>query len=60
LFQSTYAAQKLQKVPGPELRERLRQAIIERVVPGFTEYLEDNNRITPQELEKMLQELFKG
>jgi hypothetical protein len=63
-FQSTYAAQKHWKVPEPELRKTLRQAIIERVVSGFTEYLEDNNSITsgvtPQELEEMLQELFEG
>jgi len=54
------------KVPDPELRKRLRVAIIERVVSGFTNYLEDNNRITlgvtvtPRELEEMLQELFEG
>ncbi|XP_066378484.1 exocyst complex component EXO70E2-like [Miscanthus floridulus] len=63
-FQSTYAAQKLWKVPDPELRKRLREAIIEKVVSGFTEYLEDNNRIipgvSPQEVEEMLQELFEG
>ena len=63
-FQSTYAAQKLWKVPDPELRKRLRVAIIEKVVSCFTNYLEDNNRITPgvtpQELEEMLQELFEG
>ena len=65
-FQSTYAAQKLWKVPDPELRKRLREAIIEKVVSGFTSYLEDNNRITlgvtvtPRELEEMLQELFEG
>lgn len=67
-FQKTYFAQKLWKVPDPELRRRLRQAVTERVVSGFTEYLEhDNNStpsprvtLTPLELEHMLQELFEG
>ena len=59
-----YTAQKLWKVPDPELRKRLREAIIGIVVSGFMEYLEDNNRITPgvppQELQELLQELFEG
>jgi hypothetical protein len=59
-----YAAQKLWKVPDPQLRKRLREAIIGIVVSGFMEYLEDNNSITPgvspQEVEEMLQELFEG
>ena len=65
-FQTTYAAQKLWKVPDPRLKKRLREVIIEKVVSDFTIYLEDNNRITlgitvtPQELEEMLQELFEG
>jgi hypothetical protein len=65
-FQTTYAAQKFWKVPDPQLRKRLRETIIDKVVSGFTKYLEDNNRITrgvtvtPQELEEMLQELFEG
>ena len=46
-FQKTYSAQKLWKVPDPELRRRLRQAVTERVVSGFTEYLEHDNT-TPQ------------
>jgi hypothetical protein len=67
-FQKTYFAQKLWKVPDPELRRRLRQAVTERVVSGFTEYLEHDNISTPSprvtlttlELEHMLQELFEG
>ncbi|CAO2206141.1 unnamed protein product [Urochloa humidicola] len=63
-FQKTYAAQKLWKVPNPELRRRLRKAIIETVIPAFTKYLEDNKitapRVTQQELEDMLQDLFEG
>jgi hypothetical protein len=63
-FQMIYAAQKLWKVPDPQLRKRLREAIIGIVVSGFMEYLEDNNSITPgvspQEVEEMLQELFEG
>ncbi|CAO2140965.1 unnamed protein product [Urochloa humidicola] len=38
-FQKTYTAQKLWKVPDPELRTRLRKAIIEKVVSGITKYL---------------------
>jgi hypothetical protein len=51
-------------VPDPELRGRLRKAIIEKVSSGFTKYLEDYNvnspRITSQVLEETLQELFEG
>ncbi|CAL4982378.1 unnamed protein product [Urochloa decumbens] len=63
-FQKTYTAQKHWKVPDPMLRTRLRKAIVEKVVSGFTKYLEDNNvtnpGVTPQEREKMLLELFEG
>ncbi|CAO2140964.1 unnamed protein product [Urochloa humidicola] len=63
-FQKTYTLQKLWKVPDPELRTRLRKAIVEKVVPGLTRYLEDNNvtnpGVTPQEREEMLMELFEG
>ncbi|CAO2147774.1 unnamed protein product [Urochloa humidicola] len=63
-FQITYTVQKLWKVPDPELRTRLRKAIVEKVVPGLTRYLEDNNvtnpRVTPKEREEMLLELFEG
>ncbi|CAL5007648.1 unnamed protein product [Urochloa decumbens] len=63
-FQKTYTAQKLWKVPDPELRRRLRKAIIEAVIPTFTKYLKDNKisnlSVTQQELEDMLQDLFEG
>ncbi|OEL31075.1 hypothetical protein BAE44_0007906 [Dichanthelium oligosanthes] len=63
-FQKTYTAQKLWKVPDPELRRRLRKAIIETVISAFTRYLEDNKittpRVTQLELEDMLQDLFEG
>ncbi|CAN6215565.1 unnamed protein product [Urochloa humidicola] len=64
-FQKTYRAQKLWKVPDPKLRKRLRKAIIEEVVPGITEFLEDNSSISnpevsPEKLEEMLEELFEG
>ncbi|CAN6162646.1 unnamed protein product [Urochloa humidicola] len=64
-FQETYRAQKLWKVPDPKLRKRLRKAIIEEVVPGITEFLEDNRSISnpevsPEKLEEMLEELFEG
>jgi hypothetical protein len=63
-FEKTYTAQKLWKVPDPELKTRLRKAIVEQVIPGLTRCLEDNNvtspGITPQEREEMLLELFEG
>ncbi|KAF8655761.1 hypothetical protein HU200_060920 [Digitaria exilis] len=63
-FHKTYTAQKLWKVPDPKLRRRLRVAVIEKVIPSFTKYLEYNNispsRITPHDLMDMLQELFEG
>jgi hypothetical protein len=63
-FQKAYTAQMLWKVPDPELRTRLRKAIVEEVVPGLRGYLEDSNitspGVTPQEMEKMLLELFEG
>ncbi|CAL4905688.1 unnamed protein product [Urochloa decumbens] len=64
-FQKTYTAQKLRKVPDPELRRRLRKAIIETVIPAFAKYLEDNkmtsSRVIQQELlQDMLQGIFEG
>ncbi|KAL6873952.1 hypothetical protein ACP4OV_014034 [Aristida adscensionis] len=63
-FQKTYTTQKLWKVVDPNLRRKLREAIIKKVTSGFTEYLEDNNianpRVTSEELKEMLQELFEG
>ncbi|CAN6202476.1 unnamed protein product [Urochloa humidicola] len=68
-FQRTCATQKLWKVPNPELRKRLRKAIIEKVIPGYSEYLTErtargkSNRphtSTPLELEELLEELFEG
>ena len=55
VFRKTYAAQKLWKVPDPELMKRLRKAITEKIMPGYTKFIEDNNVTTPkfipQELE---------
>jgi hypothetical protein len=63
-FQKTYTAQKFWKVADPELRTRLRKAIVDQVIPSLTKYLEDNNvtrpRVTPQKREEMLLELFEG
>jgi len=63
-FQKTYTTQKLWKVPDPELRKRPRKAVIEKIIPDYTRYIEDskvtNPKFTPQELEEMLQELFEG
>jgi len=64
VFRKTYAAQKLWKVPDPELMKRLRKAITEKIMTGYTNFIEDNNvttpKVIPQELEGMLQELFEG
>lgn len=63
-FMKTYTTQKLWKVPDPELRKRLRTAITNKIVPVYTEYIEESNVIaigvTPDDIEKMLQELFEG
>ncbi|CAN6341305.1 unnamed protein product [Urochloa humidicola] len=63
-FQKMYTTQKLWKVHDPELRTRLRTAITEEIITGYTKYIEEDNittpRICPQELEGMLQELFEG
>jgi DNA-binding Lrp family transcriptional regulator len=54
----------LWKVPDPEMRKRLRKAITEKIISGYTKYIEDNNvitlRSTTHNLEEMLQELFEG
>jgi len=63
-FQKIYTSQKEWKVPDPELRRRLREVITNKIIPGYIEYIEDNKvthpKISPQELEVMLQELFEG
>ena len=64
VFRKTYAAQKLWKVPDPELRKRMRDAITMEIILGYTRYIEDNKvyttKLTPQNLKEMLQELFEG
>ncbi|CAN6181602.1 unnamed protein product [Urochloa humidicola] len=63
-FQKIYTTQEQWKVPDPELRKMLREAITEKIVPGYIKYIEDNNvtapKYTPQKLKEMLQELFEG
>ncbi|CAN6173665.1 unnamed protein product [Urochloa humidicola] len=63
-FQKTSTAQMLWKVPDPELKRMLRKAIIDKVNSGFTKYMEDYNiitpKVTPQELEETLQQIFEG
>ncbi|TVU46153.1 hypothetical protein EJB05_05671, partial [Eragrostis curvula] len=64
-FQKIYNAQRLWKVPDPELRTRLRNAIIKKLTSGFRKFLDEYKsvttpRITPQKLEEMLQDLFEG
>ncbi|CAL5050244.1 unnamed protein product [Urochloa decumbens] len=66
-FEKTYAAQKLWKVPDPELREELRTAIANKVISAFTSFWEKpgcgisaSSKLTPEKLEEMLKELFEG
>jgi hypothetical protein len=63
-FHKTYTTQKLWKVHDPKLRKTLRGAIIEKIVPDYTKYIEDNKvttpKFTPRNLQEMLQELFEG
>jgi hypothetical protein len=63
-FHKTYAAQKLWKVPDPAMRKMLRKAIVEKVIPVSTQFLEDSSistpGVTPKKLEEMLGELFEG
>lgn len=63
-FQKIYTTQEQWKVPNPELRRRLRDVITDKIIPGYTEYIEDNKvtnpKFSPQELKAMLRELFEG
>ncbi|KAG2608603.1 uncharacterized protein LOC120668885 isoform X2 [Panicum virgatum] len=64
-FHKTCAMQKLWKVPDPNMKKRIRKAIVEKVIPVLTQFLEDNSisappGVTPKKLEEMLGELFEG
>jgi len=68
-FHKTYTMQRQWKVPNPELRKRLRKAVIEKVIPGFSKYLAERTtkaksnrppKNTALELEELLEELFEG
>ena len=64
-FQKMYDTQKLWKVPDPKLKKSLRRAIIDKVIPCYTRYLEDDYgnaplKFSPSNLQEMLQELFEG
>ena len=63
-FQKMYTTQKQWKVPDPRLRRRLRKVITNKIIPGYTEYIEDEKvtspKISPLEMEAMLQEIFEG
>ncbi|RLN13024.1 hypothetical protein C2845_PM09G24990 [Panicum miliaceum] len=41
-FHKVYTAQRLWKVPDPELRARLRKAIAKKITSGYAKFLEDN------------------
>jgi hypothetical protein len=65
-FKKAYAAQKLWKVPDPELRKVLRTTIVDKVISAFTKFLEDGGVstsrviVSPESLQEMLEELFEG
>ncbi|XP_066378701.1 uncharacterized protein [Miscanthus floridulus] len=65
-FEKTYTAQKLWKVPDPELRKVLRTAVVDKVISAFTKFLEDGGIsasrviVSPESLQEMLEELFEG
>ncbi|PVH35204.1 hypothetical protein PAHAL_7G126500 [Panicum hallii] len=65
-IQKMNTTQKLWKVPDPKLRNRLRRAIIDEVIPVYTRYLlavDYGNaplKFSPSYLQEMLQELFEG
>ena len=65
-FEKTYVAQKLWKVPDPELRRVLRTTIVDRVISVFIKFLEDGGVsasrvvVSPESLQEMLEELFEG
>jgi hypothetical protein len=63
-FNKTYTIQKQWKVPDPKLRKNLRTAITKKIVPRYAQYIEENNitmpGVAPEDLEKMLLELFEG
>ena len=65
-FEKTYLAQKLWKVPDPELRKVLRTTIVDKVISVFTKFLEDGGVsasrviVSPESLQEMSEELFEG
>jgi len=63
-FNKTYTIQKQWKVTDPKLRKNLRTAITKKIVPRYAQYIEENNitmpGVAPEDLEKMLLELFEG
>ncbi|KAM0866460.1 hypothetical protein ACQ4PT_042619 [Festuca glaucescens] len=65
-FQYVYAKQRHWKVPDPHLRKTLRASISRKLVPAYCEYLgkhpkgSKSIRITREELEDLLSELFEG
>ncbi|CAL5069720.1 unnamed protein product [Urochloa decumbens] len=66
VFENACSAQRCWKVPSPALREALRQAVSDYVVPAYRRYLEDHLQIeaapgrTAEELEQQLSDLFEG
>jgi hypothetical protein len=64
-FQKACRHQKLWKVPSPKLRQKLREAIIDKVITGYKRYLEDHPEMEKcssdlQDMEDMVNELFEG
>ncbi|XP_052154476.1 exocyst complex component EXO70B2-like [Oryza glaberrima] len=64
-FQKTCRRQKLWKVPNPRLRQKLRKAIVDKVIIGYKRYLEDHPELEKcssdlHDMEDMVNVLFEG
>lgn len=66
-FERTYQTQKTWKVEHPLLRLNMRKAVSKKLVPTYSSYLENHQnkppklmKYTPEDLEKLLSELFEG
>ncbi|VAI89136.1 unnamed protein product [Triticum turgidum subsp. durum] len=66
-FEKTYWTQKTWKVENPLLRSNMRKSVSEKLVQAYSTYLEKHKnkapklmKYTPEDLEKLLSDLFEG
>uniref|UniRef100_A0A0D9ZYA0 Exocyst subunit Exo70 family protein n=1 Tax=Oryza glumipatula TaxID=40148 RepID=A0A0D9ZYA0_9ORYZ len=64
-FEKTCSHQKLWKVPLPNLRQSLRETIIDKIITGYKKYMEDHPEQEkcgrdPLDMEGMVNDLFEG